>query len=209
VSTAPGGSRCHVVFLVRSFGFPHGMAATNRLRLLGRALLENGASVRVLCTRASEREGDVRNAEARGYADGIPFLYTTGSTVRSPSFVARRWREARGFVAALGELARLRRRGELDCAYLADLPQGWRPDAWLLRRWLGSLGVPVVAELNELPGEIDWLPRRAGSLPRSAAELPGARAWLPASLSRRLSPSRPGSPSGPAPRPSASRGRSR
>lgn len=151
--------RPHVLFLVRSFGFPEGMAATNRVRLLGRALIEQGADARVLCTRVSERPGEVRSAEPRGVRDGIPYLYTPGTTMRADSFAVRRYREARGYVAALGELARLRREGELDCVYLAAAPETWLPSVWLLARWLRALGVPLVIEFNELPGQTTWLPR--------------------------------------------------
>lgn len=173
LSAPAGGARLHVVFLVRSFGFPEGMAATNRVRLLGRALIEQGACVRVMCTRVSERPGEEHNRRVIGTADGIAFLYTPGTTVRSDSFFARRCREAKGYIAALHELARLRRRGELDCVYLAAIPEGWRPSVWLLVRWLGHLDTPVVAELNELPGDVDWLP--------------GGIRSLPGGLSRRLS----------------------
>jgi glycosyltransferase involved in cell wall biosynthesis len=167
---APARRRLHIVFLVRSFGFPEGMAATNRVRLLGRALIEQGAQVGVVCTRVSERPGDVRNRDLRGSRDGIGYLYTPGSTVRSDSFVARRLREALGYVRALFELARLRHTAGLDCVYFADAPETWRPSVWLLRRWLGVLKVPVVAEFNELPGEIRWLP---GRLSRRLSHLDG------------------------------------
>ena len=166
LSAPAGGSRLHVLFLVRSFGFPEGMAATNRVRLLGRSLIEQGACVRVMCTRVSERPGEERNRRISGTVDGIAFLYAPGTTVRSDSFLARRCREARGSVRALHELARLRRRGELDCVYLAAIPEGWRPSVRLLLRWLGHLGVPVVAELNELPGEVEWLPASIHGLPK-------------------------------------------
>jgi glycosyltransferase involved in cell wall biosynthesis len=156
--TGAAPRRPHVLFLVRSFGFPEGMAATNRVRLLGRALIEQGADARVLCTRVSERPGEVRSAEPRGVRDGIRYLYTPGTTVRTDSFAVRRYREVRGYVAALGELARLRRQGELDCVYLAAAPETWLPSVWFLLRRLRRLGVPVVVEFNELPGEADWLP---------------------------------------------------
>lgn len=159
-ASAGGERRLQVVFLINSFGFPEGMAGTNRVRLLGRALIEQGAAVRALCTRVSERPGEVRNTVTRGVSpEGISFLYTTGSTCRAPSFLARRLVEARGYVAAFRELARLRRRGLLDCAYLAAAPDSWQPGVWMLAGWLRALDVPLVVEFNELPGETRWLPR--------------------------------------------------
>jgi glycosyltransferase involved in cell wall biosynthesis len=159
-ATAP---RLHVVFVVRAFGFPHGMAAAHRLRLLGRALTEQGADARVLCTRVSERPGHARNRDVSGVCDGLPYLYSPGTTTRSTSFAARRYHDARGLTTALAELTRLRRAGQLDCVYLADTPEGFRPDMWLLARRLRALGVPVVLELNEFPARMGMTP---GAPPR-------------------------------------------
>ncbi|MEI6727334.1 MAG: hypothetical protein WCN81_14075, partial [Actinomycetes bacterium] len=57
--TEDPGHRLHVVFLIRAFGFPQGMAATNRVRLLARGLIEHGVDARVICMRVSERTGQV------------------------------------------------------------------------------------------------------------------------------------------------------
>lgn len=43
--TAPTTRRLRVVFFVLSFGFPHGMAAPNRVWLLGHSLAEQNAGV--------------------------------------------------------------------------------------------------------------------------------------------------------------------
>ncbi len=175
------GRRLYLVFLIRSFGFPKGMAATDRVRLLGRAMAEHDVDVSVLIMRVSERRDEVRNKQTAGIVDGIAYSYTTGSTVRSDSFIRRRWTEARGYVSAVLALARRRRQGRLDCVYLAALPESWRPDVWLLLRWLSRLDVPVVVELNELPGETHWLPtsvsRRISHLDRASGAV-AISAWL-------------------------------
>jgi glycosyltransferase involved in cell wall biosynthesis len=169
-ASPPVHERQHVVFLIRSFGFPEGMAATNRVRLLGRALLEQGVDVKVLCTRVSERPGEVRNRQTRGVCERMPYLYTTGSTLRSDWFIVRRYREARGLFTAMSCLRRLRRQGQLDCVYLPEVSETWLPAALPLRYWLGRLRVPVIAELNELPGTATWLPQ---ALSRRLSHLSG------------------------------------
>ena len=150
--------RLHVVFLVRTGGFPMGMASTQRVRLLGRALVEQGVDMKVLCLRVSERPGEVLNSRVRGISDGISFLYTPGSTVRSGSFSVRRYREIRGYVVALIELARLRRTVQLDCVCLSENAARWHLSVWLMRRLLAAMGVPIAVQLNEQPSDITWLP---------------------------------------------------
>lgn len=157
--------RLHIVFVARSMGFPEGMAATNRVRLLGRALVEQGADVKAMCIRVSEHPGRVLNDRVRGTCEGIPFLYTPGSTVRSDSFPVRRWREARGYVTALWELARLRNAGRLDAVCLTDSIYSWSPSVWILRRLLRRMKVPVISQLNEACGRLpSWMPERCTRL---------------------------------------------
>ena len=71
------------------------MAAANRIRLLSRAMVEQGVDVTVLCTRLTEIPPDIRNREVRGIHEGVRFEYTTNTTVRPDSFVKRRYLEAR------------------------------------------------------------------------------------------------------------------
>ena len=151
--------RLHVVILVRSFGFPNGMANTNRARLLGRALTGHDVGVTVLCSRVSEKPGSVHNTRVRGVTDGISFRYTAGTTVRPDSFIWRRIREAQGYVGALLALANLKAAGKLDCVYLWSGAMSWQAGPWLLVRYLNTLRVPVIVELNERPWEVPARPR--------------------------------------------------
>lgn len=80
-----------ILLLTHTWGFPDGYAATVRARLIGRALVESGAQVRVLCTRVSERPPDVVNTESSGSYKGIEFVYTTGVTTQSSSFSSDGW----------------------------------------------------------------------------------------------------------------------
>jgi glycosyltransferase involved in cell wall biosynthesis len=158
---ATPGRHLHVVILAGGgAGFPHGMAPTNRIRLLGRSLVEQNVDVRVLCTGYSDRPGSVRNQNVRGTFAGISYEYTCGSTVRSDSFVARRYREARGYATALVRLVGLQRSRKVDCVYLwAVGGPSWRMLPWLMVRFLNFIRVPVMIELNERPRAASRLPR--------------------------------------------------
>src|SRR5665647_292221 len=173
--------RLQVVFVMRSFGFPLGMANTNRVLHLSRSLVEQNAGITVLYRRVSERPGSVRNENVRGTFAGISYEYTCGSTVRPDSFVGRRYREARGFATVLLRLARPKRSGHLDCVYLWSGAASWRMGPWLLVQFPSCIGVPVMVELNERPWAASPLP---GVVAKHASLLDGASgavaisAWL-------------------------------
>jgi glycosyltransferase involved in cell wall biosynthesis len=149
----------HVVVLSRALPFPHGYAVTNRVRLLGRALVEQGAAVTVLSTAVTERPPVVENRAPKGSSEGVAFEYTTGTTVRSDRFVVRRIVEARGLIVGAWRVARLRRRGRVDCIYLWWTSQEWTPTRVLVIAGLRALGIPVVIEMNEPPWPL-WEGRR-------------------------------------------------
>lgn len=140
----------HIVVLGDYIRFPRGMAGTQRLRLLARALVEAGDDVRVVCLQVSERPPTVENTELSGVCDGVAFEYTTWTTVRYDSFLLRRLAEGWGWCRGILRLSRLRAEGRMDVAFV--LPDA-RPRAHhvVLLTLLRSLGVPAVMELNERP----------------------------------------------------------
>lgn len=80
------------VYLVTEVDFPNGMAATNRVKCLAKAILSTGVECEVIVTRRTEFSGsDKGNNLGRGLAEGIPFQYVSGHTVRSSHFLQRRW----------------------------------------------------------------------------------------------------------------------
>ena len=159
------------------------MAATNRVRLLGRALIEQDVDTSVLCMRVSERPGEVRNHAVSGVADGIAYrLHRPAPRRVPPRSVPDAWREARGLLWAPSTISPVAgaEGAWTVCTWRRCRRRGSRASGSLLR-WLRRLGVPVVVELNELPSEVTWLP---DSLSRRLSHLDGATgavaisAWL-------------------------------
>jgi glycosyltransferase involved in cell wall biosynthesis len=155
----PDGPPPRVVFVLRSDGFPEGMAATNRVRLLSAALASAGASVDVLCTRALESPDKPRNRLASGTHGAVRFEYTTGRTTRPGSFFVRRLVDIRGFLVLVARLRSMRRGQDPVIVY-----------SWITSQYnslyriaaltaLRLLGIPCVIELNEPP----WPCRLAAS----------------------------------------------
>jgi len=149
-----------VAFLTDSTSFPGGLADSMRLRLLARALVEQGAEANVFCVRAIDRPPAVENARAKGTWNGVSFEYTPGSSIRPSSFAMRRWLELRGWAVAAIRLIQSRRQGRLDCVFTA-CPS----DELTFGRELGLafgrlVRRPVFIQLNERPWTTKARPRR-------------------------------------------------
>jgi len=97
-----GVSRGLRVLLVGdAFSFPNGQGATARVEAVARGLASAGCRVRIVVTRPSESpSSQPLNRDVCGTIGGIPFEYTSGSTMLSPSFWGRRAAEAMGLMRA-------------------------------------------------------------------------------------------------------------
>jgi glycosyltransferase involved in cell wall biosynthesis len=142
-----------VLFISNDSGFPNGLAAAQRMRLVARALSEGGVCVKVLLTRVSEQPPSVTNTQTEGEWRGIPFRYSTGTTVRSDRFLTRRWANLKGAAGASASIVSGWRSGELDCVYFWMSDRKWVPFR-MLRGLCALLGLPVVYELSEPSREV-------------------------------------------------------
>ena len=165
LSGSPGPS---VVFFAPYFEVPHGMAATNRLLLLARALAHAGARPLILSVLPSNRGRDAVNVVTRGSVHGVPYEYLSPSPVKARSFARRRLDEVLSWSRAVWRLQSLRRQGRLDAVYLwpRSLDFAWtRPLALAVARQAGG---PVLLESNERPWSTrprqSWIERRVSPL---------------------------------------------
>jgi glycosyltransferase involved in cell wall biosynthesis len=144
-----------VLFIPHGSGFPNGLAATQRMRLVASALTEAGVRVRVLLTRVSERPPAVTNTLTEGEWRDVLFKYSTGATVRSERFLVRRWADLKGVMGAMVSIVSGWRAGELSCVYLWICHWEDRVTFRMLRGLCALLGLPVVCELCE-PSRAVW-----------------------------------------------------
>ena len=140
-----------VVFLLDWGSFPHGMAATMRVRLLARAMVQAGAEAHVICLQPVDSPLLTQNRETCGVWHGVTFEYTSGTPVRHPSFVTRRLFEARGWLIGALRLVQLRGHDRVDAVHLYFSVHDALPHRAAFVLLLHLLGVPVVMELNEHP----------------------------------------------------------
>ena len=144
----------NILFLLRGVGFPEGMAPTQRVRLLTKALVEQGANITVLCTNANERPPFVENIFAKGNYNGVAFEYTTGTAIRPDSFIRRRWLSMKGPVKALFRIIQFKSRNKIDCLYLYGTTHSINLSHILYILLGNALRIPIVLEMNERPWSI-------------------------------------------------------
>ena len=141
----------HLIFLTRSFSFPNGMAATQRVSLLARGLVESGIDVSILCTQVTERLPIIENRETIGIHDSIHFEYTTGTTIRSNHFLARRWHEIRGIWVAIRRLIEFKWCHNFCFVYYYGSNMVNEPVQWLFFAVMQLLKLPYFIEFCERP----------------------------------------------------------
>jgi glycosyltransferase involved in cell wall biosynthesis len=125
------------------------MAACQRVRLLSRCLVEQGANVTILCTRVSEIPPFIQNYSSKGIVDGINYEYTTGTTVRSKKFLFRRFLEIKGLLICIWKIIQYKKLNKISSIYL------WALEVSLSRIIITIvaklMNIPIVLELNERP----------------------------------------------------------
>lgn len=80
------------IIITGFFGFPNGMAATNRAMAYAQGLRRCGADVQVVCAKPSEpATGKAWNEKASGIFHDIPFAYGSGTTRVARSRMGAAW----------------------------------------------------------------------------------------------------------------------
>ncbi len=113
------------VLYFEGWGFPYGLAAIQKMRLISRSLVGAGANVTVISNRAVHRRGSVPDFPPEGTFEGINYVYTAGSIYRPDSPLPRNLMKIKGVVKELYLLLRLARQGRIDAAILGTLSFWW------------------------------------------------------------------------------------
>lgn len=162
-----------VVFLLDSFGYPNGMASTQRVRLIANALTRSGCQVTVLCARALEDVRAPRNTSISGNQDGIRFEYTTGTTIRPSNFWVRRYIDTKGTVVALLRLAQMRFSRNVACIYYYGNILRFTFNRWVYYAAARLLGIPLITDISEPPWVINRSPNCFDNLLSPLASVKG------------------------------------
>jgi glycosyltransferase involved in cell wall biosynthesis len=153
----------NIVILLDSFGFPNGMASTQRIRLIAKTLVQNNFQVKVLCARALEKKPFIINERAQGVYEGIPFEYTPGTTIRSDRFWVRRYFDVKGIIVVLARLIEYRFNHQADCIYYYGNILSRTLNRWIFYAVANILGIPIITDISEAPWAFihqpDWVDR--------------------------------------------------
>lgn len=144
-----------IVIVVKPYvGFPNGTAATSRVASYARGLAEAGEDVHAILLGPSELdEAHALNTHTSGEDRSVPFEYTSVSTVKSPSFLVRRWRVIASLLRARRRIRELHASGGVDAVLLYSSQMS---TAAFFHRVCRSIGAVYALDLAEVP--LYWLP---------------------------------------------------
>lgn len=135
-----------VLFLGDS-GFPVGFAHIQRLTLLGRALIEAGCEVRVVCRMAVWPKEVKTHYGKEGVHEGIPYIYTSDSPFRPDTKVKRKYQKIKGVIGEFFYLKKLKKEGRLDAAILSTMNFD---DSLRYKLYSILIGFPIALNLVEM-----------------------------------------------------------
>ena len=76
--------------------FPLGLATTNRVYYYAKGLIDQGMEAKVFIITSTEEKENIKNKSKKGVYNGIPFEYTSVSTVRDKSLIKRKFDDVFG-----------------------------------------------------------------------------------------------------------------
>ncbi len=89
------------ILILTQYPFPYGMAQTNRLIAISKGLVEAGADLKVICLKATEKHGNVKNLNPSGIFENIKFYYAGKKTERAKNIFLRSFFLLKAFLHSL------------------------------------------------------------------------------------------------------------
>jgi glycosyltransferase involved in cell wall biosynthesis len=113
-------NQMHVALLGES-GFPFGMAAIEKVRLLGKGMNQAGAEVSVVNHKGRFDPAKPVDLPVEGRYEGIHYIYTSGSVYRPTGLLARNLQKIRGIRGEIAFLRNRKREGKLDSSIVSTM----------------------------------------------------------------------------------------
>lgn len=135
-----------IVFLGEA-RFPFGYAATQRMTLMARAILNAGIKATVICRKGSWNENHHQNFSYKGNFEGIDYIYTSKNVHKPKGFIDRNLQKLSGIYGEFQYLKHLKRNDTISLAIISN-----RKIIHVLRYYFFSrfLDFPIVINLVEM-----------------------------------------------------------
>ncbi|MEM6629165.1 MAG: glycosyltransferase [Bacteroidota bacterium] len=144
----------HVV-QVGSSGFPFGMAAIEKIRLIGLGLVAAGMDVTVINRKGTFAEDSGIDIPPKGNHEGVDYVFCSNSIYRPNSFIKRNLRKVLGLWNEFWLLVRFKREKRLDYAIIHNREYHTVMYYIFLSRMLGFKAVWNFVELGSVLPERD------------------------------------------------------
>ncbi len=120
LSTAATASKeaFNVVYLGES-GFPVGFGAIQKMIMVSKALIEEGAQVSVICRKGSFDPDQERAIELKGNFEGIDYVYTSKTIYRPKGFWKRNIQKLKGIYGEYQTLRQFKKQNRLDAGIIS------------------------------------------------------------------------------------------
>lgn len=133
-------------------GFPVGWAAIQRITLMGRALIEAGCKVQVVCRIGVWGKNLKTQYGKEGIHHGIQYMYTSDSPCRPDDRFKRKYQKIKGLVNEFFYLRKLKKEGKIDAVILSTLNFN---DSLRYRFYSLFIGFPIVLNLVEMATSLE------------------------------------------------------
>lgn len=150
-SNKTSGKKLHVVYLGET-GFPYGLAAIQKMILISKALISEGAKVTVINRKGIFDSTKPIDLPLEGEFEGIHYKYTSGTIYKPGSFIARNLQKLKGIIGEFNYIRTLRKNKELDAGIISCYHFG---QVLLYRLYSMIFGFPVVYNYVEMASAIE------------------------------------------------------
>ncbi len=143
--------KLHVIYL-GEVGFPYGLASIQKMILISKALISEGAKVTVISRKGIYDPDKPMDLPLEGEFEGIHYKYTSGTIYKPKSFFTRNIQKLKGVLGEFNYIRTLRKNNELDAGIISCYHFG---QVLLYRLYSFFLGFPVVYNYVEMASAIE------------------------------------------------------
>jgi len=147
-------SELHIGLLTGRTPYPNGMAGTQRIHLMARAMAEAGAAVNVWVD-GMDSFLKVRNTDVAGSKDGIPYEYLLGKTTASTHKLQRILDRLSLVCVAKKRMAEAVQSQSLDGLYFYTPCSRFQFERCVMRKVAKTNRFPIVIDLCEAPWSLN------------------------------------------------------